>query len=129
VVETLAGLGYAPVGFTSAAAAFEVFAADPARFDAVVTDESMPGLSGSDMIRGIRAIRPAMPTLVVSGYLSAAIMRRAREAGADEVLKKPISADALGTSLDRILHPRKSARRAAAASARAHGPDRITPRG
>lgn len=109
VVETLSDLGYAPLGFTSAVAAFEVFAANPARFDAIVTDESMPGMSGSEMIRKIREMRPEIPTLVVSGYLSPAIVRRVREAGADEVLRKPASAESLATALERILHPGEAA--------------------
>ena len=42
-IRTLEGLGYAPVGFASSAAALEAFRADPGRFDAIVTDERMPG--------------------------------------------------------------------------------------
>jgi len=102
--ETLTELGYAPVGYTSSAAAFEAFSADPKRFDAMVTDASMPGMSGSELIRKVRKIRPTMPILLVSGYLGTAVVRRAREAGADEVLKKPLSARELATSLDRVLH-------------------------
>jgi PAS domain S-box-containing protein len=104
VTQTLTELGYAPVGFSASAAALEAFSADPGRFDAVITDESMPGTSGSDLIRKMRAIRPTLPIVLVSGYLSTAVVQRAREAGADEVLKKPLSARELATSLDRILH-------------------------
>ena len=46
--ETLTELGYSVVGFTSSAKAIEAFLADPEQFDAVITDESMPGASGSD---------------------------------------------------------------------------------
>jgi PAS domain S-box-containing protein len=102
--ETLTELGYAPVGYTSSAAAFEAFSADPKRFDAMVTDASMPGMSGSELIRKVRKIRPAIPILLVSGYLSAAVVRRAREAGADEVLKKPLFARELASSLAGVLH-------------------------
>jgi PAS domain S-box-containing protein len=101
--RTLTELGYTPVGFTASATAVEAFLADPQRFDAVITDESMPGTSGSELIRTMRAIRPEMPIVLVSGYLNAAVVRRAREAGADEVLKKPLSARDLATSLARVL--------------------------
>ena len=70
----------------------------------MVTDASMPGMSGSELIRKVRKIRPTLPILLVSGYLGTAVVRRAREAGADEVLKKPLSARELATSLDRVLH-------------------------
>ena len=101
--ETLAELGYIPSGFTSSTAALAAFCADPARFDAVITDERMPGMSGSALIREIRKVRPTIPILLVSGYAGAAVMRRALECGADEVLKKPLSARELGTSLARVL--------------------------
>jgi len=101
--QTLTELGYTPVGFTASATAVEAFLADPQRFDAVITDESMPGTSGSDLIRKMRAIRPEIPIVLVSGYLNAALVQRAWEAGADEVLKKPLSARDLATSLARVL--------------------------
>ena len=101
--QTLTELGYTPVGFTASATAVEAFLADPQRFDAVITDESMPGTSGSELIRKMRAIRPELPIVLVSGYLNAAVVQRAREAGADEVLKKPLSARDLATSLARVL--------------------------
>jgi CheY-like chemotaxis protein len=102
--ETLAELGYVPVGFTSSAAALEAFRAEPQRFDAVVTDERMPGMSGSALIREIRGIRRAIPILLVSGYVGGQVVRRALESGADEVLKKPLSARELAMSLARVLH-------------------------
>jgi CheY-like chemotaxis protein len=104
----LTELGYAPVGFTASAAALAAFLADPKRFDAVITDESMPGLSGSELIRKVRQIRPTIPILLVSGYLDTAVVQRAREAGADEVLKKPMSARQLASSLDRLLQTVKA---------------------
>ena len=101
--ETLAELGYIPSGFTSSTAALAAFCADPARFDAVITDERMPGMSGSALIREIRKVRPTIPILLVSGYAGGAVMRRALECGADDVLKKPLSAHELATCLARVL--------------------------
>jgi PAS domain S-box-containing protein len=101
--QTLTELGYTPVGFTASATAIEAFLADPQRFDAVITDESMPGTSGSELIRKMRTIRPQIPIVLMSGYLNTAVVQRAREAGADEVLKKPLSARELATSLARVL--------------------------
>jgi len=103
--ETLTELGYSAVGFTSSAKALEAFLENPGQFDAVITDESMPGTSGSELIRRMRILRPTLPTVLMSGYLSAAVVERAREAGASEVLKKPLSARQLGTALERALLP------------------------
>ena len=101
--ETLEELGYAPVGFTSSAAALEAFRADPKGFDAVITDERMPGMSGSALIRAVRGIRRSVPIVLVSGNVGGMVTTRAYNAGADEVLKKPLSARELATSLARML--------------------------
>ena len=75
--ETLEELGYRPVGFTSSAAALDAFRADPKRFDAVITDERMPGMSGSALIREVRGIRRSIPILLVSGYVGGLVTNRA----------------------------------------------------
>src|SRR5207302_2306624 len=71
--------------------------------EAVRSAESMPGTSGSERMRKMREIRPDITIVLVSGYLNAALVQRAREAGADEVLKKRLSAPDLATSLARVL--------------------------
>ncbi len=101
--ETLQELGYAPVPFTSSLAALEAFRADPKGFDAVVTDERMPGMSGSALIRAVRGIRRSVPVVLVSGYVGDMLTTRADNAGANEILKKPLSARELATSLARVL--------------------------
>jgi len=58
-------------------------------------------------------IQPAIPILLVSGYLSTAVVRRAREAAADEVLKEPLSARELASSLAGVLHAVAGRRREA----------------
>jgi len=101
--RTLEELGYVPTGFTSSAAALAAFRADPEGFDAVITDERMPGMTGSALIGEIRRIRREIPILLMSGYVGGAVASRAREAGANEVMKKPLSARDLATSLARVL--------------------------
>ena len=75
--RTLEELGYVPTGFTSSSAALAAFRADPERFDAVITDERMPGMTGSALIRELRGIRREIPILLMSGF-SAARRRAAR---------------------------------------------------
>ncbi|HSI60054.1 MAG TPA: PAS domain-containing protein [Ideonella sp.] len=101
--ETLEELGYRPVGFTSSLAALQAFRADPLGFDAVITDERMPGMTGSALIREMHTIRPALPTLLMSGFLGGSMGTDARATGADEVLKKPLLGRDLAESLARVL--------------------------
>ncbi|WP_127996256.1 PAS domain-containing protein [Piscinibacter defluvii] len=103
--ETLAALGYEPVGFTSSRAALAALREDPARFDVVLSDEAMPEMTGSELLVAIRQLRPELPVVLMSGHVSAALAARARAAGVVTVLNKPlVSADiarALASALRR----------------------------
>ncbi|HJY76599.1 MAG TPA: PAS domain S-box protein, partial [Burkholderiales bacterium] len=102
--EMVAGLGYEPVGFASSAAALESFRACPERFHAVLTDESMPELTGSDLVREIRKLRSDIPIVIMSGVVTPALSARARELGATEVLAKPLAERELARSLAAAIH-------------------------
>ena len=102
-MRTLEELGYVSVGFTSGGAALAAFRAEPHGFDAVITDERMAGISGSALIREVRGIRSSIPVVLMSGYVNGDVASRARDAGADEVLKKPLLGRDLAASLARVL--------------------------
>ena len=95
--------GYVPTGFTSSGAPLAAFRAGPGRFDAVITDERMPAMTGTALVRELHGTRREIPILLMSGYLGADVARRAREVGADELLKKPVSASELAIGLARVL--------------------------
>jgi nitrogen-specific signal transduction histidine kinase/ActR/RegA family two-component response regulator len=103
--EMIAGLGYEPIGFTSSTAALEAFRAAPERFDAVLSDESMPEMTGSELARAIREIRGDIPIVLMSGYVTAALAHRARDAGVLDVLAKPLVARDIARSLADALQP------------------------
>ena len=60
-------------------------------------------MTGSALIRQVRGIRDGIPILLVTGFVGGGALDRAHDAGADEVLKKPLSARELATSLARLL--------------------------
>jgi PAS domain S-box-containing protein len=101
--ERLAALGYAPITFTSSVAALEAFRAHPDRFHAVVTDERMPGLSGSALVGQIRETRADVPIILMSGFVNPDLVARTRDLGVDEVLKKPVEESDLAAALARVL--------------------------
>jgi signal transduction histidine kinase len=101
--ELLAELGYEPVGFDSSERALEAFMADPQRFDAVLTDEMLPGLAGSELALKLLAVRPGLPVILVSGNVGAALEQRARDAGVVALLRKPLGLQELAESLARTL--------------------------
>jgi CheY-like chemotaxis protein len=101
--ETLAELGYEPVGFASSTAALAALRAEPQRFDLLLSDEAMPGLTGSELARAARALRPDLPIVLMSGFVTPALLERARELDVAAVLNKPLAAADLGRALAAAL--------------------------
>jgi PAS domain S-box-containing protein len=101
--ELVAELGYEPVGYTSSRAALEAYRADPARFDVVLSDETMPELTGSEMAMAVRQLRSDLPIVLMSGLVTPALTQRAREAGVTEVLAKPLVARDIARALAAAL--------------------------
>jgi len=101
--EVVAGFGYEPVGFVSSAAALEAFCAEPQRFDAIITDEMMPELLGTELASKIRRLRPSIPILLMSGRAGSPLLEVANEMGVNEVLRKPLHAGEIAESLARAL--------------------------
>jgi len=96
-------LGYRVSGFTHASEALVAFQQAPGGFDLVVTDLSMPGLSGLEVAVNILRIRADIPVVLASGYLKDDEIRKARELGIREILIKPTLVDQLGPVLKRLL--------------------------
>ena len=80
------------------------FRESPERFQAVLSDEAMPDMTGSDLARAIREIRPDMPILLMSGYVTPQFAARARELGVVEVLAKPLVASDIARGLANALN-------------------------
>jgi len=101
--EIIAELGYEPVGFDISSAALEAVRAAPDRFDLILTDESMPGLLGTELAQAIRQLRPTIPIILMTGYGGTQLANRAAEIGLSEVLRKPLHRRELAESLARVL--------------------------
>ena len=102
--EILIGLGYEPVGYSDSTAALQALRDDPQRFAAVITDEVMPRLSGTQLTQALRQHSPHLPVLLVSGYGGALLAQRAAAAGVTRVLAKPLQRADLARTLAELLH-------------------------
>jgi len=107
--ELLAGLGYEPVGYDSSEAALLAFEAAPQRFDAVLSDEMLPGMTGSEFAFKVRARRPELPIVLMSGNVSTALEARARDAGVRAVLHKPLALQELAECLSKFVSDKPQA--------------------
>ena len=101
--EILAELGYEPVGFSSSPAALKAFREAPRRFDIVLTDETMPELTGSELARQIRLLRSDIPIVLMSGYSGPQLLERARAIGIREVLRKPLQSRDIAECFGRVF--------------------------
>jgi CheY-like chemotaxis protein len=101
--EMLAALGYEAAGYTSSTEALAAFSAEPERFDGVLTDETMPQLSGTQIAQEIRKIRPRIPILLMSGYVGPNIAALARQANVDDLLPKPLVSRDIAKALARAF--------------------------
>ena len=98
-VRQITDLGYVALAFTSSRSALQALFDAPAMVDLVLTDESMPELSGSELVASIRARGLDIPIVLVSGDVTATLKDRARAAGVCEVLSKPLHDVSLATAL------------------------------
>lgn len=101
--EIMKNLGYGVVGKTSPLEALELFSASPDDFDLVLTDLTMPGLTGLELSTRIKCIRADIPIVLFTGYSDLVSKEDAKEAGIDEYCMKPISMRDLSNVLLKFL--------------------------
>lgn len=103
VKEMLASLGYLPTAFCHSDEAFSAFERDPASFDFLITDMTMPGMNGIELVEKIRRIRPDIPTILCSGLNELIDNGEVLKLGIDKFLPKPIIQSDLAQAVGQIL--------------------------
>ncbi len=104
--EILQSLGYTVHTRTSSHDALELFAENPKTFDLLLTDLTMPGLTGLELSIKVKAIRPELPIILFTGYSDQVSKKAAVAAGIDEYCMKPISMRQLSQIVGRFLRHR-----------------------
>jgi len=97
VSRVLTRLGYRCTGFTSPHEALQAFRTTPREFHAVITDLSMPGMGGLELIDAIRAIRADVPIAISSGTPDE--NARAKQRGVEVRIQKPATIDELAAAV------------------------------
>ena len=105
ITELLTRLGYEPAPFSDPHAALASLEAAPGSYDVLLTDETMPGLTGTAVARAARRVRSGLPIVLISGYTGPLLVRMALSAGVREVLRKPLQSRELAAALARALGP------------------------
>ena len=103
MTQKLELLGYHVTGCTAAAQALQAFQARPHAFDAVITDLAMPDMSGLELASALRHLRPDVPIVLSSGYMSPDDLAAAHRLGIRHLLLKPDIVQELAQVLHRLL--------------------------
>jgi len=99
----LDGLGYKVSAFTNSLAAFKFFQDSPENFSLVVTDVTMPELSGVELLQKIRNIRPSIPLILCSGFSDLMNEEKAKHIDHLQYLKKPILKRDLAVAIRQLI--------------------------
>ncbi len=111
VKQMLAKLGYEVDASTDSRAALEMFRQDPQRYDLVVTDMTMPNLTGKELAKEIKQVRPEIRIVLCSGYNENIGQADPRELGVTEFALKPIGMQQLARIIREVLDRRPLERR------------------
>jgi PAS domain S-box-containing protein len=103
--ERLEDRGYTVIARIDSVDALETFRADPQRFDLVITDQTMPEMTGIDLAGNIMSIRPDLPVILCTGFINSAIEEKTMAAGIRAIVLKPISMKRLISLIRDLLVP------------------------
>jgi PAS domain S-box-containing protein len=96
-------LGYKVTVKTDSYEALETFRAQPFEFDLIISDKTMPGLTGFDLAQEIKKIRPNVPFIICTGYSDEIEADRAARLEINRLIVKPLSMDDLAKTVRSVL--------------------------
>jgi CheY-like chemotaxis protein len=108
-VNVLQALGYAVKGANRGETAVELLRKE--RFDLMVLDYKMPGMTGFDVYQQAKALYPDLAVVLVTGHGSPEVVTEANRLGFDSILLKPFTSDELRGTVEKVLADRKQGTR------------------
>jgi PAS domain S-box-containing protein len=99
----LTQLGYVPITFNDPRAALAAFNDAPGTFDALVTDLTMPHMTGLELIEQMRRLRPDIPVVIFTGFGRELTREKLASVPRSFLLLKPFSGEELATALSNVL--------------------------
>ena len=101
--DILAELGYEVTSRTSSKTALALLQENPSRFDLVITDQTMPDMTGVELARHILALRPDIPIILCTGFSHMIDAEGARAAGIRAFAMKPLTKREIATTIRKVL--------------------------
>lgn len=103
IQRTLERKGYQVSTFMDQGRALQCLRENPLAFDLILTDYNMPGMSGLEVVREVRAINPDLPVAIASGFIDESLTAKARDAGVSELIFKADDIEVFCDSVRRLL--------------------------
>jgi len=101
--EMLEFLGYEVVVRTSSIEALEAFRAQPDKFDLVITDKTMPQMTGFDLAKELREIRPDIPIILCTGFSETIETEMAKAMSINAYIMKPLAMQEMASAVRKVL--------------------------
>ncbi len=105
--KILEKLGYRVISRTSSIEALDVFSRMPEKFDLVITDQTMPDLTGADLSKELLLIRPGIPIILCTGFSEVINKSQAFQMGISEYVTKPVVTAKLAGVIRKTLNEKK----------------------
>jgi PAS domain S-box-containing protein len=103
MAKILEHYGYKVTGQTDSGQALKLFREAPDTFDLVITDYTMPKMTGRELTLAILDIRPDMPVIICTGFTEMLNAQSARKLGAREFLMKPLTGRLIASAIRKVL--------------------------
>ncbi len=101
--QILESLGYSVEAFDSSIDAWELFSSEPEKFDLIITDQTMPHMTGSELAEKMLQISPGMPIILCTGHSSVIDENAAKKIGIKSFLMKPVDKRMLAGTIRNLL--------------------------
>ena len=101
--QLLESLGYEVTIRTSSIEALELFKVQPDKFDLVITDLTMPNMTGDELAQKLMAIRPDIPVILCTGFSTKMTEGKTREMGIRAFVLKPVIKQDIAETIRKVL--------------------------
>jgi PAS domain S-box-containing protein len=102
--KMLEHIGYRLTVTTSSVEALKLFRSEPDAFDLVITDQTMPKITGAELIKRLRSIRPDIPVILCTGYSEMVTEEKFKAMGITENIMKPVKSNEITGTVRRLLN-------------------------
>jgi CheY-like chemotaxis protein len=107
ITQMLKRSGYEVIAKTSSSSALKALKETPEPFDLVISDMTMPEMSGEQLAQEIKQIRPGIPVVLCTGHSNRMDENRAKELGIEAFIKKPFSRKDITKTISKVLYKKQ----------------------